>query len=233
MVKTVFRKTYDMFVRPNTSDDFICDEAQDYEPLFVDSNFNDVFADIGANIGAVSKLAKLNEPGLTIIAYEPDDENFDLLDINVSDEYNISIINKAIGNGIGKVELKIDNGSFKAKHSLVDREFKHGYTSRMVDQCDFMSELIENNITIMKIDIEGGEYNLDLSNLPNKIKAFAIEIHLINDNHQAMLDLYLCIKKQFGFVLGEVPEKETIEYFKETFIEKDDAFMCIFLRNTK
>jgi len=231
MSNIVYRKTYDMFVRPNTSDDFICDEAQDYAPLFINLKFNDVFMDIGCNIGSVSKLAYSISQDIRIVAYEPDLENYKVALKNI-DNYTM-LFHNAIGTGSKPIKLMSDNGSFKAKHSTVKREFKYGFTETIVSQLDFLEEVYNHNITIIKCDIEGGEYNLELHNLPDEIKAFAIEIHLIENNHQAMLDLYLCLKAQFGLVLGEVPRQETLKYFKDKFKEKDSAFMCIFLRNTK
>ena len=40
----VYRKTYNMFVRPNTSYDLVCDEAQDYKNLFIDPIQPDIIA---------------------------------------------------------------------------------------------------------------------------------------------------------------------------------------------
>lgn len=229
----VYRKTYDMFVRPNTSDDFICDEAQDYRALFINANKFDTFFDIGANIGSVSKLADKEVDNIRIVAYEPEGENFNLLKANARSIKNMITIKGAIGNNYNDIELKVDKGTFKAKHSIENREFKHGFDSYLVKQYDFLNEIEKYNGNIIKMDIEGFEYKINFSCLPNRIKGLAIEIHLIEGNHKKMLDLYLLLKSQFGFVTGQVPEDETLEYFKETFTEEDSAFMVIFLRNTK
>lgn len=229
-MEPVFRQTYNLWVRPGTSDDFICDEAKDYERLFVDVKNYDVLLDIGANIGAVSNLAKDINPHLTIIAYEPEIENYNMLVKNVDDFYNISVVNAAIGSGEGMVELKVDNGSFKAKHSVKNREFKNGHKTAIVKKYDFRSEILKNNATLLKIDIEGGEYDLDFKDIPKQVKGIAIEIHLIDNNYYAMLDLYRELLDQFPFQLGDRP-KDNVQYLREHYKEKDSSFMTIFLRN--
>jgi len=228
----VYRKTYNMFVRPNTSDDLVCDEAQDYNNLFINVKPYDVFVDVGSNIGAVSKLAKDIEENLTILCYEPDKENFDVLVNNLHSECNVSLIESALGTGEKEVNFYQANGSNKGKHSTVCRS-SNTKKSIKINQLDFRKEIEDYNCTLLKCDIEGGEYNLDLCSLPDKIKGLAIEFHLINNNYLQMLTLYKIIKNQFGLVLGDKPEEETIEYFKEAYNEDDSAFMCIFLRDEK
>ena len=98
-MKTVYRNTYKMLVRPGTSDDFVCDEAILYKPLFVDVKPYDVLLDIGANIGSVSNLANKIEPNMNIYAYEPEEENFELLLLNTNHSDKIVRLNNAIGTG--------------------------------------------------------------------------------------------------------------------------------------
>lgn len=228
----VYRQTYDMYVRPNTSDDFICDEAESYSGLFINSKPYDVLMDIGANIGSVTRLANDIQPDMTIVSYEPDQDNYDLLLLNTNDleSKRFNPLNFALGTGQKEVNFYLEKGSFKAKHSTLNREFKHGYIKTKVNQLDFKNELIKHNATLLKIDIEGGEYNLNLKNLPKQIKGIAIEFHLINDDHELMLSLYRTLKEQFPFQVGDIPEDD-IFYFREVFKEPDSAFMCIFLRN--
>ena len=231
MVETVYRRTYDMHVRPATSDDLVCDEAQEYKALFIDAKNYDVFIDIGANIGSVIKLAKDIQPDMTVIGFEPDQENFEVLSANCDLYYNTSLWNSAIGTGERMVDLFRSSSSNKGKHSVIKRKYNNTEPFK-VQQFDFKTELEKNLCTLLKIDIEGGEYELDLTNLPKNIKGLAIEFHLIDDCHLHMLTLYKIIKNQFSLVLGEVPEEDSIEYFRNAYSD-NDAFMCIFLRNTK
>jgi len=232
MVDLVYRNTYNMFVRPCTSDDLVCDEAQEYLRLFIDKKNYDVFLDIGANIGSVTSLAKEINPIMEIICYEPDKENFDVLHSNTKNFSSIRRYRVALGTGEKDINLFKAKGSNKGKHSIISRSCNMDKPTN-VHQLDFRKELIRTNCTLLKIDIEGGEYSLDLYNLPEKIKGLAIEFHLIDNNYSQMLYLYQGIKSQFGLVLGDTPEEESLEYFKEAYSEKDSAFMCIFLRNEK
>jgi len=226
----VFRKRTKMWVRPNTSDDFIVDEAIDYNNIFLDVKDNDVFMDIGSNIGSTISLAKSFNHTITCIGYEPEEENFKVLKLNTN-HYNKCKIKKcAIGKKNGMTKFFTEKGTFKAKHSTKPRQFLQGFEEQIVKVKSFKNELSKYKPSLLKIDIEGGEYDLSLQKVPLYIKIFAIEFHLINDNWKDMFKLYNIISDQFDFKTGEIPKVNSLNWFKDNF-KSDDAFMVIFYRN--
>ena len=222
--KIVYRKISDMYVRPNTSDDLVIDEAIDYSALFIDVNYSDVLLDIGANIGAVTKLAYSIDNEITIIGYEPDSENVEMCIKNVG---RISkIIESSIGTGNGKSILYQSNGSNKGKCSTIERKENDIKKSTPIKKLDFKEQIEKHSATLIKCDIEGGEYDLDFTDINQFIKGIAIEIHKVNNNWEQMKSLYELISSQFTYELGLVPECGNDDWYK-----MHDCFMVIFLRN--
>lgn len=217
MEKVAYRKRSGMFVRLGTSDDLVIDEAIDYNPLFIDCKNTDIFMDIGANIGSVSKIA--SKYTKNIICYEPDEDNAEMAIRNIGEK--APVLKYAISND-GKPIKLYQAGSNKGKISTVrkSKDFKE------VQSLPFKTQLKVFKPTLIKIDIEGGEYNIDLTNLQKKIKGLAIEIHKINGIEE-MKNLYNILNKQFSYKLGDIPDG-TNEWFHNR-----DCFMTIFLRNTK
>jgi len=215
-----------MYIRLNTYDDFILDEREEYRPLF-GSNESGLLMDIGGNIGSTARLAN-DEYSLEVITYEPEKDNFEILSMNTKNSNSIMAINSAIGTGNKKVKLFIDNGTFKAKHSICKRNFKDGFNSIEVNQLDFKEQLEKFKPLYLKIDIEGGEFDLDLKDIPINIKYFALEIHLIENDFNKFLKLFNDVKKQFDFYFGEdINELNIKEKLKK---DSDSAKMFIFYR---
>lgn len=220
----VYRKRSGMYVRPNTSDDLVIDEAVDYSGLFLGSSDVDYFMDIGANIGSVIQYAIKNTPLMEnkIIGYEPDFENYKMLKLNC---YPYAFLyNKAISDKTESILLYVPKGSNKGKISTIKRnDTDEEYT---IKSLSFSGELKKYRPSLIKMDIEGGEYNINLTDLPNHITGFAIEIHKINNNWKKMKKLYQILHKQFSYELGDIPTNDN--WYKQ-----QDCFMTIFLRNKK
>ena len=223
-MKTVFRQKSNMWVRPNTSDDLVIDEAVDYTGLFTDLNDNDIFMDIGQNIGAVSRLALDINSNIKVFGYEPDEENYKVCDNNLIG--SMEVLPYAIGTGHKTIKLYQAKGSNKGKISTVLRKENCFKDFKEVVQVDFKTEVENHRPTIIKVDIEGGEYNIDFISIPLYVKALAIEIHKIGDDWLSMKKLYEDISKQFGYQLGDIPVDD--DWYKDR-----DCFMTIFLRNVK
>lgn len=219
----VFRKISKLYVRPNTSDDLVIDESIDYLPLLLNAKEKDTVLEIGGNIGSVSSLFSKEKNKLKIISYEPEINNFNVLKKNTEKNKNITIINAAVGDKNGIVSFYINDGGNKGRHSV----FKiKGYRKESVYQFKFEDIIKNHKPNFIKCDIEGGEYKLNLNNLPKRIKGIAIEIHKMNNNWQKMKELYENLHSQFSYEIGDIPKND---YW---YIERD-CFMCIFLRNEK
>ena len=82
-VELAFSKKYQMWIRPDSSDKMMLKESAGDYPKIVCTD--KVVLDLGANIGGFTKLA-LEQGCKKVIAYEPDEFNFDMLDLNINDD---------------------------------------------------------------------------------------------------------------------------------------------------
>lgn len=165
--------------------------------------------DIGANVGWFSLLAAEKFPKAEIYSYELMDKYYAACHSNLKQHENVHVYNKAV---IGKnkitaiCEPTMDNiGACKAIYAGSGSYISEGHAqfgdwvtpemqekfidmSEMpVDQISLEEIILENNIDyidILKVDIEGGEYEvlnhvLEL-NLDKKILNLVMELHGVN-----------------------------------------------------
>lgn len=159
-----------MKYREGTYDKEIINEVKNcYNGLDFDGK---VILDIGGNIGAFAKMA--TDKRAKVISFEPCPENFELLVENSPDSININ--RAVVGNTDKQRNFYLNKGRNKGIHSL---EIKRGRDKIIVDCCNFSDMIEEYKPDILKIDIEGGEYELfDLETIPKCVKQIAIELHL-------------------------------------------------------
>lgn len=163
-----------MKTRPDTLDQYIIDEQP---RAYAELNFKDqVVLDVGANIGAFAIFARDNGAS-KIICFEPEEENFALLQENCQGEV-FNLFNKALLNTTEKKKrLYKNSGKNKGIHSF--------YISR--SRTDSREVLVENfydilelyKPTVVKIDTEGSEYHMfDYSRPIEHVSQICIELHL-------------------------------------------------------
>lgn len=133
-------------------------------------NINEIFVDIGANVGvATIIMAKLN-PQSIVHAFEPFKECFDVLlkNIELNNLTNVVAHNIAVSDkDIDKVNLAI-YGSMSGANTLyadgIDFEKFYGGTTSQQTSCIAFDTFIKNNniskIKLLKIDCEGAEYDI-------------------------------------------------------------------------
>lgn len=120
------------------------------------------FLDVGANIGLYSSVVARSYPGKQIIAIEPQENNFAILNKNLKNNRaeRAVTLNIAVGAGVKLIELEcpVENngGTYRVivggKQGL---DCKKLYP--MFDLCTVLNELLVKQVTLMKIDIEGYE----------------------------------------------------------------------------
>jgi len=165
-------KYKDIYCRENTLDKYIVNEQHIYSAL----NFKDkIILDVGGNIGAFARYS-INQGAQKVISLEPEKENFDLLQKNAKG-FNILPLNLAVvGDNIRKRNLFLNSGKNKGSHSLLIKSRKDFIE---VNCINFYTLLSKYNPEIVKIDIEGGEYEVfDYNSIINKcVEMLAIEFH--------------------------------------------------------
>jgi len=160
--------------------------------------------DLGANIGISTLALKHRYPSATIIALEPDIDNFHLLEYNTKDMKNIIRINKAIWHK--KEFLSLTNAGCLS-NSYIYKNTDSTENSNLTE-VETMSSIMESYnidfVDILKVDIEGTEKEIFLDtdvDWIDKINLISIEFH---DNKTAELITELLIKKNFEeTLLGE------------------------------
>lgn len=133
--------------------------------------------DAGANIGLASVYLANKYPEAKIIAIEPESNNYKQLLDNIKPYKNIKSLQSAIWNKSCFVEIK-DNG-FGTRGFMIEESTEDNPNSFKAISID---DLIEDNqnIDILKIDIEGGEKYLFEKNYENwlpKTKCIIVEFH--------------------------------------------------------
>jgi len=137
--------------------------------------------DCGANIGLASIFFMSRFPSAHIVAVEPEDSNFRLLEHNLSYYYpRAECLRNAIWNC--NTELSVKNLRSAGKWAFVvgKRESMEEGDLTSITIADIMKKYNRDSIDILKVDIEGAELELFSSNyeywLP-KTKAIMIETH--------------------------------------------------------
>ena len=177
MYGDLFLRTVDaveakMHVRVGTDDDIAVDEIwnENVYRLHPDHVKDRVVFDIGANSGAFSLWAAA-AGAEKVYAYEPQPDNFAALQKNV-DGYNVECVNAALSNFNGSGSINgLDNGSGSGFLS----------SGGTIQVRNFKNELLKaSDIAVLKMDIEGSEYNcfssIESSDLGN-VEKLVMEFH--------------------------------------------------------
>lgn len=166
-------------VRPGTMDEYIVREVKSAYRL-LDLQPGDRVLDIGANIGAFTKLAA--EQGCEVFAYEPDPENFLVLTENVIGAGKVSAYRSAITIDGRPVTLYVNKGTNKGLHSTVPTK---GRDKVDVDSVSIHNALLWAEPSKVKIDCEGAEYEfLHVVSASRTIKRVAVEYNLSRKHEQ-------------------------------------------------
>lgn len=162
-----------LWKRPGTIDDFIIGERRQY--LALEPAADDALLDVGGCIGSVA--AEFAGRVSAVTSFEPDPDNFALLRRNVAGHANVTAFNAAVTPTGGDVTLYRNVGKNKGMHSLVPHRGREELT---VPSFAFAELLERYRPTLLKVDIEGGEYALaaELGSLPGHVRGIAMELHL-------------------------------------------------------
>tara|TARA_R110000782_G_scaffold181708_1_gene271999 strand:+ start:897 stop:1898 length:1002 start_codon:yes stop_codon:yes gene_type:complete len=188
-----------------------------YQRDYVKIDTGDVVVDIGANIGVFSAYAQQFKPTHTY-SLEPVNETFNYLKQNMEGFNNVTVIEKGISKNGGPLEMTLSDLSachtLKSNTEILNDNIQNHLSSRpktSIVQTQTINQFIkENNINridFLKVDCEGGEYDLfttlDKEYLANNIKKIALEYHspLIKTE---LLNIF----KKCGFLIEGINELE-------------------------
>jgi FkbM family methyltransferase len=155
-----------------------------YEKLFSVED-GDLVVDIGASVGPFTYSVMERNPKI-VFALEPHPVLFETLSKNLKEYENVKCINKAISTKDGKVAVDglfddtkgenfVGDGLWSKKDVCEGITFKGLIQEYKIDQIDFL-----------KIDCEGGEYDVFTPDnfywIKNNVKKISGEWHLHDDN---------------------------------------------------
>lgn len=156
----------------------------------------DVVLDLGAHIGTFTGRA-LNAGAARVRAVEPAPENIKIFKLNVNDPRVELIEAAACVSETGEETFYLNMAKGSDSHSLTQMR---GRAPIKVSAVSLAELCIDFAPTYVKIDIEGGEYLLDIvESFPDSADRFFIEFHFQKKGHQEQA---LQLKKQIMGDLG-------------------------------
>ena len=122
---------------------------------FVKKNlYGGVAFDIGANVGYYARL--MARRAEHVYAFEPDPDNFKILQKNCKRHPNITPLNMAVSDHVGTVDFfKVKNSAMR--HSLIDEGNTEKISVAATSIDAFIAEHDIHNVVMLKIDTEGAE----------------------------------------------------------------------------
>ncbi len=166
--------------------------------LLMEIKADDVFWDVGANIGLYSCLAAASRNNFKAFAFEPEDKAYNRLkeNIELNGLTNTFTYKMALADKSGKLRLKIAEHFADGNHSLLNSNPDELSIYEEVEIIKGDDLIINDKIdvpNIIKIDVEGFEYNVLqglIETLKNKrCRIVLTEVHFSQLNAQGLNDI--------------------------------------------
>jgi len=138
-----------------------------------------VLIDIGAHIGTFSIYAASKQPTSTIYSFEPDKDNFEVLQENI----RINNFNNIKSENIAVSDLTRKKIYYKGENGAMNSFYNKDYKKPIQIDCIGIVEIINQigDIDYFKMDCEGAEYEIlqaiSDNNLFPHVKYFVMEYH--------------------------------------------------------
>lgn len=178
------------FVYRTNSSDLLMFSESDYDSI--DFQSTDVFMDIGANCG--SNVVKYADRVKQIVCYECMADSFEVLQQNVAINQieNAELHLGAIAKEEGECNIFFNERAKNGHSAAGPIQKRTSKACHRVKSYSFLSEVKKWQPTIVKIDIEGGEFELledlidsDLSS----VRTLVLEVHLkVTKNSEEFID---------------------------------------------
>jgi FkbM family methyltransferase len=162
-------------------------------------NDKDIVLDIGANLGYFTILSKNAKK---IICVEPLKEAIPVLKKNIEEnglKKKCVVINAAVGKKEGKLLLEVKNELNFSR--IVDKENKYTYK---VDSLP-LSKFKKYKPNVLRMDVEGYEYDIMLNNIPKEINKISVEFHTWLLDKKKVIELMNYLDKE-GFKIKYLME---------------------------
>lgn len=185
--------------------------------------------DCGANIGLSVIYLKMEFPQAAIVAFEPDDFNFELLEKNI-ESYGFKDIE------LRKEAVWIENTqlNFLNKGSLSSKIAEKNLGATEVKAVR-LKELIKEKIDFLKLDIEGAEYKviLDIQEKLHLINNIFIEYHgRFKQNKELNEILNILTTNGFDYYIKEATNKYPTPFLRHPSPDYDVQLNIFGFRNS-
>lgn len=157
---TTFRVNIDSFGAFRRSSEFLYKEGAFTESIYHAAKKHQTIYDIGAHVGYyVTLMAKANL-NANVIAFEPEEKNYDALNKNVqlNKLHNVKTINVAVGKD--NTDLFLESSSTTSRAGTGTHRFinhGHGNSVKSVKLDDWLKSAKAPSPSMILIDIEGSE----------------------------------------------------------------------------
>lgn len=159
--------------------------------LFRTENEEPTIIDCGSNIGLSIIFFKKYYPKSKIIGFEPDQEIFKVLKLNINNSgfHDVKLINSAVWNKNSYINF-VSEGSDSGK---IDYNRK----SKIKVKTERLKDYLKESVDFLKVDIEGAEYDVikDCEAELNNVKNLFIEYHQYLNNKQRLHDILEILEK--------------------------------------
>jgi len=170
--------------------------------------------DVGAHVGLFSLYARLLNPNVEILAIEPEEKNFKILKENIKQNKlnRIKAFNVALGGRTEKKSLfiSLDSHNHRLESAPESNQKEEALSSQPVQVFsfrDFLDQEKINFISLLKMDIEGGEYDVFSAFMPAdfaRVGAVVMEYHNYGGMHYKEIETQL---RENGFGVQIFPSK--------------------------
>ena len=165
-----------LYYRPSCGELFVIKEQSQYKHLDFEGK---TVMDVGANIGSFVHLAKSNG-AKAIFAYEPMPSTWNVLIVNNESGPSVHVISENVAL-VGGEEQSVDfflSKKYPSCHTTVPVRGRECIT---VEARNFWKVLHDNRPEVLKIDIEGAEYDFIFKEpMPSFVEQVAMELHMKN-----------------------------------------------------
>lgn len=205
-----------------------------FEEIFIGNEYlvklprrDPVIVDCGANIGCATLYFKLHYPDARILAFEPNPFCFEMLkkNVEVNGLKNVSLVQAACASAPGTTTFHVNPG-FSPMSSAVGNRDQKQKTVPIEVRLVKLSESITEDVDLLKLDIEGGEWevfaDLVASGKMTRIHRMAIEYHHRFATKEVKLSRFLKNLEDAGYTysvgVGIKAERRFMSIFQDVMI---------------
>ena len=172
-----------------------------------------VVLDLGGNIGLFSLLAAQTHPAARIYAYEPGPPNFQMFEMNCLANPHlakrIDLHKEAVAGQTRIAEWQFDEANPGGSSLFGQNGVKYQVQLRNFPE---VLSLVTSDIALVKIDIEGAEYEVLAATPPefwHRIQTISLELHDDPAGKISQAD-FMKRMKEFGF---KIEQESVVSYF--------------------